>query len=155
MDLPYGKALSSSDELKNLSNIDLLARMIYGEARGESLEGMRGVAHVAYNRKDHSRFPSSLSSVLLNGGFDGLYSAEGLAPDTNSSSWKNSLDIAMKMQNLENPIGNLLWFNATKTFENNLKVNGGKYKFGGTSTPVSVTNKKVIGNHTFFIVEGY
>lgn len=58
MDLPYGKALSSSDELKNLSNIDLLARMIYGEARGESLEGMRGVAHVAYNRKDHSRFPS-------------------------------------------------------------------------------------------------
>lgn len=155
MDLPYGRPLSNKAELKNLSSIDLLARMIYGEARGESLEGMRGVAFVAYNRKDHSRFPNSLSSVLLEGRFVGLSSPAGLAPDTNSDSWKKSLDIALKMPNLSNPIGNLLWFNATKTFEKILKENGGKYKFGNTGTAVAVKNKKVIGNHTFFIVEGF
>ena len=156
MDLPYGRALNSTSQLNDISIIDLMARMIYSEARGESIEGMRGVAFVAYNRKDHSQFPSSLKDVLLSGGFDGLRTSAALAPDTSSTAWKNCLEIAMKMPNLSNPIDNCLWFNTTTTFNNICNANGGKYKFSGNGTvPVTVTNRKVIGNHTFFTVEGY
>lgn len=155
MSLPYGNPLSSASELNNLSNIDLMARMIFSEAGNQSLDGMRGVAHVAYNRVAHSRFPSTLKDVLLKGGFAGLTSSNGLKPDTNSDNWKLSLDIAMKMPGLPNPISNYLWFNGNDYFNNNLKQNNGKYKFSGTTTAVTVTGKKVIGGHTFFIVEGY
>lgn len=38
--------------LKNKEEIDTLARTIYGEARGESFEGLKAVANVIINRVD-------------------------------------------------------------------------------------------------------
>ncbi|MFZ3589920.1 hypothetical protein ACOI1C_11725 [Bacillus sp. DJP31] len=39
-------------EFLGLDSVDLLARVIYAGAQGETLEGKRGVAHVVKNRKD-------------------------------------------------------------------------------------------------------
>lgn len=62
---PYDK--SSWD---NISEIDLLARVVAGEAGGSSLAGqqseMVGVAQVAFRRLNHSGY-EDLRSVLVNG----------------------------------------------------------------------------------------
>jgi spore germination cell wall hydrolase CwlJ-like protein len=50
----YGEPLenkSGLSEFEGRGSVDLLARMIYSEARGESWAGKQGVAHVTKNRK--------------------------------------------------------------------------------------------------------
>ena len=44
-----------------------LALNIYHEARGESLEGQLGVAHVTMNRVAHARFPDTVCGVVYQG----------------------------------------------------------------------------------------
>jgi len=58
--------MSHDNELKNLSEPDLLARCIWGEARGEMVEGKLAVAHVVLNRvKARSWYGKSISDVIL------------------------------------------------------------------------------------------
>ncbi|HHU89584.1 MAG TPA: spore cortex-lytic enzyme [Clostridiaceae bacterium] len=53
------------------SNIDLLARLIHGEARGEPYEGMVAVGAVVLNRVADSRFPNTIAGVIYQkGAFD-------------------------------------------------------------------------------------
>ena len=49
-------------------DIENLARLIYGEARGESYEGKVAVAAVALNRLDSKKFGQSLSEVIFQPG---------------------------------------------------------------------------------------
>lgn len=157
----YGKKITAND-LKKCSTTDLIARTIYGEARGESNDGKRGVAWVIRNRLTINKpkeFGSNYKEIVLNTAnrFDGLYSPAGLAPDTSSKAWKECLDIAKRiktMQTYENPIDHCLWFNASWLYDKVIKENNGKYKFGG-GKPVKVVNHRVIGKQTFFLVEGY
>lgn len=46
------------------SDIDLLARAVYGEARGEPYEGQVAIAAVILNRVKDSRFPNSIAGVI-------------------------------------------------------------------------------------------
>lgn len=46
------------------STLDNLARAVYGEARGESLEGQIAVAAVILNRVQSDGFPSSITEVI-------------------------------------------------------------------------------------------
>ncbi len=45
-------------------NVDLLARAIYAEARGESFEGQIAVGAVIVNRMESPKFPNTIESVL-------------------------------------------------------------------------------------------
>jgi spore germination cell wall hydrolase CwlJ-like protein len=45
--------------------IDLLARAVYSEARGEHFEGQVSIAAVIMNRLEHSDFPDSISGVIF------------------------------------------------------------------------------------------
>lgn len=56
--LPSGSSSSSS------SNLNLLARLINGEARGESYEGQVAVGAVVLNRIRHPSFPNSMAGVI-------------------------------------------------------------------------------------------
>lgn len=47
------------------SEFDLLARLVYSEARGESYQGQVAVAAVALNRIDSDKFPNDLRSVIF------------------------------------------------------------------------------------------
>lgn len=63
-----GISSNSSTTSNNQSNLNLLARAIYGEARGEPYEGMVAVAAVILNRVRSSNFPSSVAGVIYQPG---------------------------------------------------------------------------------------
>ena len=52
----------------NTSDIQLMARAINGEARGEPYEGQVAVGAVILNRVTDSRFPNSISGVIYQAG---------------------------------------------------------------------------------------
>ena len=62
---------SSASSSSNSANLDLLARLIYGEARGEPYTGQVAVAAVVLNRVKNSSFPNTISGVIYqSGAFD-------------------------------------------------------------------------------------
>lgn len=48
-----------------LSEVDMMARVVHGEARGESYTGQVAVAAVILNRMDSSAFPNSTYNVIF------------------------------------------------------------------------------------------
>ena len=50
------------------ANLNLLAHLIYGEARGEPYNGMVAVAAVVLNRVESSNFPSTIAGVIYQPG---------------------------------------------------------------------------------------
>ena len=60
--LPTGSTSSSS------SNVNLLAMVINGEARGETYEGQVAVGAVVLNRVKHSSFPNTIAGVVYQKG---------------------------------------------------------------------------------------
>ncbi|WFD08699.1 cell wall hydrolase [Tepidibacter hydrothermalis] len=131
----YGEPLSDKYgllEFYGRDSIDLLARMIFSEARGESWKGKQAVAHVAKNRKKHpSDFGDTYEKVLLDPGqFKGMDKLDARKPDTSLQSWHDSLYIAQNIDSQYNPIGNRLYF--------------------GTSYPSRATDVIQIGNHYFY-----
>ena len=64
---------SSSTSNSNSNNITLLARLIYGEARGEPYTGQVAVGAVIMNRVKSSSFPNTIPGVIYqNGAFDAV-----------------------------------------------------------------------------------
>lgn len=62
---------SSSTSSSNSSNVDLLSRLVYAEARGEPYKGQVAVAAVVLNRVASSSFPNTISGVIYqSGAFD-------------------------------------------------------------------------------------
>ena len=62
---------SSSSSNSNSSNLNLLSRLVYGEARGEPYSGQVAVAAVVLNRVKHSSFPNTVAGVIYqSGAFD-------------------------------------------------------------------------------------
>lgn len=64
--LPTGASTSGSQTSN--SNLNLLARIINGEARGESYEGQVAVGAVVLNRVKHSSFPNTIAGVIYQTG---------------------------------------------------------------------------------------
>ncbi|MFQ9501013.1 MAG: spore cortex-lytic enzyme [Clostridia bacterium] len=75
---------SSSSSSNNSSNVNLLARVVYGEARGEPYTGQVAVAAVVLNRVKSSKFPNSISGVVYqSGAFDAVADGQiNMTPDT-------------------------------------------------------------------------
>ncbi len=74
---------SSSSSSNNSSNVNLLARVVYGEARGEPYTGQVAVAAVVLNRVKSSKFPNTISGVVYqNGAFDAVADGQiNMTPD--------------------------------------------------------------------------
>lgn len=63
----------SSNQSSYNKNVDLLARCVYGEARGEPYTGQVAVAAVILNRTKDSRFPKTIAGVIYQpGAFDAV-----------------------------------------------------------------------------------
>ena len=75
---------SSSSSSNNSSNVNLLARVVYGEARGEPYTGQVAVAAVVLNRVKSSKFPNTISGVVYqSGAFDAIADGQiNMTPDT-------------------------------------------------------------------------
>ena len=59
---------SSNNNSSNNSNLNLLSRLVYGEARGEPYSGQVAVAAVVLNRVEHSSFPNTVAGVIYQAG---------------------------------------------------------------------------------------
>ena len=75
---------SSSSSSNNSSNVNLLARVVYGEARVDPYTGQVAVAAVVLNRVKSSNFPNSISGVVYqSGAFDAVADGQiNMTPDT-------------------------------------------------------------------------
>ena len=58
----------SAETGRSASDVQLIARAVNGEARGEPYEGQVAVAAVILNRVKHSSFPNSISGVIYQPG---------------------------------------------------------------------------------------
>lgn len=78
----------------NTSEIQLMARAINGEARGEPYEGQVAVGAVILNRVKDSRFPNSISGVIYqSGAFTAVSDGQINAPiSENSTVYKAAQD---------------------------------------------------------------
>ena len=62
---------SNSSSSTNSNDLNLLSRLVYGEARGEPYTGQVAVAAVVLNRVKNSSFPNTVSGVIYQkGAFD-------------------------------------------------------------------------------------
>mgnify|MGYP003369784632 CR=1 FL=1 len=115
----------------NSSDLNLLTRLVYGEARGESYTGQVAVAAVVLNRVKSSSFPNTISGVIYqSGAFDAVKDGQiNLTP--NSTAKKAAQDA---LNGWDPSYGALYYFNP-KTATN-------KWIW---SRPMTVT----IGNHRF------
>ena len=122
---------SSSSSSSNSSDLNLLARVIYGEARGEPYTGQVAVGAVVLNRVKSSSFPNTISGVVYqSGAFDAVSDGQiNLTP--NSTAKKAAQDA---LNGWDPSYGAVYYFNpATAT---------NKWSW---SRPMTVT----IGNHRF------
>lgn len=115
----------------NTANVELLAKLIHGEARGEPYKGMVAVGAVVLNRVDDSRFPSTIAGVIYQAGaFDAV--SDGQINMTPSTSAYNAARDAL---NGWDPSGGAVYYFNPATATN-------KWIW---SRPLTV----VIGNHRF------
>ena len=127
----FNSSNSSGSSSSNSSDLNLLARLIYGEARGESYTGQVAVGAVVLNRVRSSSFPNTISGVIYQkGAFDAVSDGQiNLTP--NSTAKKAAQDA---LNGWDPSYGAIYYFNpATAT---------NKWIW---SRPMTVT----IGNHRF------
>lgn len=75
---------NSSSTTSNSSNVNLLAHLIYGEARGEPYIGQVAVGAVIMNRVKSSSFPNTIAGVIYQkGAFDAVTDGQiNMSPDS-------------------------------------------------------------------------
>ena len=127
--------LGLSDSASGYSNeeVNLLAKVISAEARGESYEGQVAVGAVILNRVAHPSFPDTISGVIYqNGAFSCGYDSNWYQPVADSAK-----RAAQEALNGWDPTGGAVYYyNPAKTSD----------KWIRTRTVI-----KVIGNHYFCI----
>lgn len=84
------------------SDLNLLSRLIYGEARGEEYKGQVAVAAVVLNRVNSSNFPNTVAGVIYqSGAFDAVSDGQiNMTPD------KTAISAA---QDALNRMGSIEW----------------------------------------------
>ena len=129
-----GIALSSSSPASSgttSNDVYLLARVIYGEARGEPYKGQVAIGAVVLNRVKSSQFPNTIAGVIYQrGAFDAVSDGQiNLAPD------QTAVRAARDALNGFDPTGGCLFYYNPKTATSKWML----------SRPVLL----VIGNHAF------
>ena len=61
-------SINKTTSTTNNSDLNLLTRLVYGEARGEPYQGMVAVAATVLNRVADSRFPNTIAGVIYQSG---------------------------------------------------------------------------------------
>ena len=126
-----GMSLGSASKEDVSQDVYLLAKAVYGEARGEPYRGQVAVAAVILNRVKSSEFPNSIHGVIYQKGAFSIV-ADGqinLAPNA------EALSAAQDALNGVDPTGGCLFYYNPKKTNNGYML----------SKPVYT----VIGNHSF------
>lgn len=123
----------SLGRLVSKADVELLTRVIHGEARGENFEGQVAVGAVVLNRLKDPRFPKTIRAVVYQEGAFTAVDDKQIHLDPNDQSYK-AAEAALSGQDPTN--GALFYFNPRLATDRWI-----------TSRPVI----KRIGNHTFSI----
>lgn len=121
----------------NSKDIDLMAKVVFAESRGEPYEGKVAVASVILNRSYASEFPKSIREVIFQPSAFSCVINNQIHGNPDESCYNAVLD-ALKGYD---PTNNALFFY-------NPKISTCNWMLG-----IDKTNIKTIGNHVFFIVE--
>ncbi len=80
----FSSGTTSNTSSNNTSNVNLLARIIYGESRGEPYTGQVAVGAVVMNRVKSSSFPNTIAGVIYQtGAFDAVVDGQiNMNPDS-------------------------------------------------------------------------
>ncbi len=83
MGITSSSSSNNSSTSSNSNDLNLLARLIYGEARGETYTGQVAVGAVVLNRVKSSSFPNTIAGVIYqSGAFDAVSDGQiNLTPD--------------------------------------------------------------------------
>ncbi len=127
----YSSSSGSSSSNSNSSDLNLLSRLVYGEARGEPYAGQVAVAAVVLNRVKSSSFPNTISGVIYQSGAFDVVSDGQINLTPNSTAKKAAQDA---LNGWDPTYGAIYYFNP------NTATN--KWIW---SRPMTVT----IGNHRF------
>lgn len=128
--LGLGGSSSNSTSYSN-ADVELLAKVISAEARGESYEGQVAVGAVILNRVAHPSFPDSISGVVYQSGAFSCVNDSNWYQPVASSAKKAATDA---LNGWDPTGGAIYYFNASKTSDGFMH-----------SRPVLT----VIGNHKF------
>ena len=122
---------SSSSSSASSTELNLLARVVYGEARGEPYTGQVAVAAVVLNRVKSSSFPNTIAGVVYQAGaFDCVADGQiNLTPN------QNAINAARDALNGWDPTYGCLFYYNPKTAKSKWML--------------SRTVKLSIGNHSF------
>jgi len=133
MQLGSGSASSgSSSAVSGNSNLYLLARLVYGEARGEPYKGQVAVAAVVLNRVESASFPNSISGVIYQSGAFSVVNDGQINLSPNETAIRAARDA---LNGYDPTNGCLYYFNPAKSSNQWMH-----------SKPVKLR----IGNHSFF-----
>lgn len=129
----YTEKTANAQNNSYSQNLQLLARAVNGEARGEVYEGQVAVAAVILNRVDHPSFPNTIAGVIYQpGAFTAVADGQINVPiNTNSTVYKACQDA----MNGWDPSGGAIYYYNPRTATS-------QWIF---SRPII----KNIGNHTF------
>ena len=128
------QALSRSlGHLVSKADVEILSRVIHGEARGENFEGQVAVGAVVLNRLKDPRFPKTIRDVVYQEGAFTAVDDKQIQLDPNDQSYK-AAEAALAGQDPTN--GALFYFNPRIATDHWIK---------------SRAVIKQIGNHTFSI----
>ncbi len=127
----FSSSSGSSSSSSNSSDLNLLSRLVYGEARGEPYAGQVAVAAVVLNRVKSSSFPNTISGVIYQSGAFDVVSDGQINLTPNSTAKKAAQDA---LNGWDPTYGAIYYFNP------NTATN--KWIW---SRPMTVT----IGNHRF------
>ena len=93
---------------RSQSDVQLIARAVNGEARGEPYEGQVAVAAVILNRVKHSSFPNSVSGVIYQpGAFTAVSDGQINVPIASNSTVYKACEDAM---NGWDPTGGAIYY---------------------------------------------
>ncbi len=121
----------NSSNVSNSSNLNLLSRLIYGEARGEPYTGQVAVGAVVLNRVKSSSFPNTIAGVIYQKGAFDIVSDGQINLEPNETAKKAAQDA---LNGWDPSYGAIYYFNPNTATS--------KWIW---SRPVTVT----IGNHRF------
>lgn len=107
-----GGSSSSSGTGSSSSDVYLLARCVYGEARGESYKGQVAVAAVVLNRVRSSSFPNTISGVIYQPGAFSVVADGQINLTPNDTALKAARDA---MNGWDPTGGCLYYYNPAKT----------------------------------------
>ncbi len=88
----YNSSNSSSGTTNSSTDLNLLARLVYGEARGEPYTGQVAVAAVVLNRVKSSSFPNTIAGVIYQSGAFDVVSDGQINMSPNSTAIKAAQD---------------------------------------------------------------